>query len=142
MARGDPHPGASTPDVSRRMRVTRRKDTKPELDLRRILHGRGLRYRVTYPVPGLPRRTIDVAFTRARVAIFIDGCFWHGCPDHATQPRANSEWWMRKLTTNMARDTDTSRFLSEQGWTVLRFWEHEEPASVADRVQAAVLPTP
>jgi DNA mismatch endonuclease (patch repair protein) len=123
------------------MSVTRRKDTKPELDLRRILHARGLRYRVTYPVPGLPRRTIDVAFTRARVAIFIDGCFWHGCPDHATKPRANSEWWMRKLETNMARDTNTSRFLSEQGWTVLRFWEHEEPASVADRVQAAVLST-
>jgi DNA mismatch endonuclease (patch repair protein) len=142
MARVDPHPGASTPDARRRMSVARRKDTKPELDLRRILHARGLRYRVTYPVPGLPRRTIDVAFTRAKVAIFIDGCFWHGCPDHATQPRANSEWWMRKLKTNLARDTDTSRFLSEQGWTVLRFWEHEEPASVADRVQAAVLPTP
>ncbi|MEU4386243.1 very short patch repair endonuclease [Promicromonospora sp. NPDC023805] len=142
MARVDPHPGASTPDASRRMSVARRKDTKPELDLRRILHARGLRYRVTYPVPGLPRRTIDVAFTRAKVAIFIDGCFWHGCPDHATQPRANSEWWIRKLKTNMARDTDTSRFLSEQGWTVLRFWEHEEPASVADRVQTAVMPTP
>lgn len=124
------------------MSVTRRKDTKPELDLRRILHARGLRYRVTYPVPGLPRRTIDVAFTRTKVAVFIDGCFWHGCPDHATQPRANSEWWARKLKANMTRDTDTSRFLREQGWTVVRFWEHEEPASVADRVQAAVLPTP
>ena len=121
------------------MSVARRKDTKPELALRRILHARGLRYRVTYPVPGLPRRTIDVAFTRAKVAVFIDGCFWHGCPEHATRPRANSEWWVRKLETNMTRDTDTSRVLSELGWTVLRFWEHEEPTAVADRIEAAML---
>ncbi|MFF2267202.1 very short patch repair endonuclease [Cellulosimicrobium cellulans] len=121
------------------MSVARSKDTKPELALRRILHARGLRYRVTYPVPGLPRRTIDVAFTRAKVAVFVDGCFWHGCPEHATRPRANSEWWARKLETNMTRDTDTSRVLSELGWTVLRFWEHEEPTAVADRIEAAML---
>lgn len=142
MALVAPHPGPSTPGARRRMSAARPKDTKPELALRRILHARGMRYRVTYPVPGLPRRTIDVAFTRAKVAVFIDGCFWHGCPDHLTRPRANSEWWVRKLETNMTRDTDTSRVLSEQGWTVLRFWEHEEPTSVADRIQAAVLPAP
>ncbi|MFC6506989.1 very short patch repair endonuclease [Promicromonospora citrea] len=133
-----PHPGASTPDVSRRMSVARRKDTKPELDLRRLLHARGLRYRVTYPVPGRPRRTMDVAFTRAKVAIFLDGCFWHGCPEHATQPRANADWWRQKLRDNVERDADTTRVLTDQGWTVLRFWEHEEPASIADAIEAVL----
>src|SRR3712207_4738011 len=133
-----PHPGASTPVVSRRMSVARRKDTKPELDLRRILHARGLRYRVTYPVPGIARRTIDIAFTRVKVAVFLDGCFWHGCPAHGTQPRANGEWWARKLARNAARDGETNDALANLGWTVLRFWEHEDPTLMADRVQAEV----
>ncbi|GGM37835.1 hypothetical protein GCM10010102_36810 [Promicromonospora citrea] len=120
------------------MSVARRKDTKPELDLRRLLHARGLRYRVTYPVPGRPRRTMDVAFTRAKVAIFLDGCFWHGCPEHATQPRANADWWRQKLRDNVERDADTTRVLTDQGWTVLRFWEHEEPASIADAIEAVL----
>ncbi|WP_311979554.1 very short patch repair endonuclease [Promicromonospora citrea] len=124
--------------MSRRMSVARRKDTKPELDLRRLLHARGLRYRVTYPVPGRPRRTMDVAFTRAKVAIFLDGCFWHGCPEHATQPRANADWWRQKLRDNVERDADTTRVLTDQGWTVLRFWEHEEPASIADAIEAVL----
>ena len=136
-----PHPGASSMAVSQRMSVARRKDTKPELDLRRILHARGLRYRVTYPVPSVRRRTIDVAFTRPKVAVFVDGCFWHGCPEHATQPRANSAWWRQKLDTNMARDVETDNILVGQGWTVLRFWEHENPSVAADKVQAAVCRT-
>lgn len=135
-----PHPGASTPHVSRRMSVARRKDTKPELDLRRQLHARGLRYRVTYPVPGRPRRTMDVAFTRAKVAVFVDGCFWHGCPEHATQPRANSEWWAQKLRMNVERDVDTNEVLAGQGWTVLRFWEHEDPTAMAGTIESAVRP--
>lgn len=120
------------------MSAARRKDTKPELDLRRILHARGLRYRVTYPVPGARRRTIDVAFTRSKVAVFVDGCFWHGCPEHATQPRANSAWWRQKLDGNMARDAGTDKILADQGWIVLRFWEHMDPSVAADEVQAAV----
>ena len=116
-----------------------RKDTKPEVDVRRILHARGLRYRVTFPVPEHRRRTIDIAFTRARVAVFIDGCFWHRCPEHGSQPRANSEWWGRKLAANVERDVETSRALEEQGWVVLRFWEHQEPSLIADEIQAAVL---
>ncbi|MFC5632843.1 very short patch repair endonuclease [Streptomyces bullii] len=114
------------------------KDTSVELAVRRLLHAAGLRYRVEYPVPGMPRRRIDVAFPRAKVAVLIDGCFWHGCPQHATQPKANADWWRRKLDRNMARDRETTEHLLEAGWTVLRFWEHEAPAEVAVRVAAAV----
>lgn len=114
------------------------KDTGAELAVRRLLHAAGLRYRVEYPVPGMARRRLDMAFTRAKVAILIDGCFWHGCPVHATQPKANAEWWRQKLDRNIARDRETTAHLVAQGWTVLRFWEHEEPGSVAARVSATV----
>jgi DNA mismatch endonuclease (patch repair protein) len=97
-----------------------------------------MRYRVEYPVPGMARRRLDMAFTRAKVAVLIDGCFWHGCPEHATQPKANAEWWRQKLDRNMARDRETTEHLVAQGWTVLRFWEHEAPAAVAAQVAAAV----
>jgi DNA mismatch endonuclease (patch repair protein) len=83
---------------------------------------------------------MDVAFTRAKVAVFVDGCFWHRCPEHATQPRANSEWWARKLRTNAERDEDTNAALARQGWTVLRFWEHEDPTAIAETIEAAVRP--
>ena len=114
------------------------KDTGAELAVRRLLHAAGLRYRVEYPVPGMARRRIDVAFTRARVAVLIDGCFWHGCPEHATRPKANAEWWRKKLDRNMARDLETTEHLIAQGWTVLRFWEHESPDAVAARVAVIV----
>ncbi|MCX4811340.1 very short patch repair endonuclease [Streptomyces sp. NBC_01239] len=114
------------------------KDTGAELAVRRLLHAAGLRYRVEYPVPGMARRRIDVAFTRARVAVLIDGCFWHGCPEHATRPKANAEWWRKKLDRNMARDLETTEHLIAQGWTVLRFWEHESPGAVAARVAVIV----
>ncbi len=132
------HPGASSEGVSRRMSVAARRDTAPELALRRALHAGGLRYRVGFPVPGQRRRTIDVAFTRVQVAVFVDGCFWHGCPEHGTQPRSNSAWWTTKLSANQARDRDTDRVLAEAGWTVVRVWEHEDPAAAADRVRALV----
>ncbi|MFD8259847.1 very short patch repair endonuclease [Streptomyces griseoluteus] len=115
------------------------KDTNAELAVRRLLHAAGLRYRVEYPVPGMARRRIDVAFTRTRIAVLIDGCFWHGCPQHATQPKANAEWWRRKLDRNMARDRETTEHLTALGWMVLRFWEHEAPEDVVARVRAAVL---
>ncbi|WP_433894545.1 very short patch repair endonuclease [Streptomyces sp. CA-111067] len=114
------------------------KDTAAELQVRRILHAAGLRYRVEYPVPGMARRRIDVAFTSVKVAVLIDGCFWHGCPEHATQPKANAEWWRQKLDRNMARDAETTEHLTETDWEVLRFWEHEAPDDVALRVAAAV----
>ncbi|MFC7636385.1 DNA mismatch endonuclease Vsr [Streptomyces thermogriseus] len=114
------------------------RDTAPEIAVRRLLHAAGLRYRVNVPVPGMPRRTIDIAFGKYKVAIFMDGCFWHGCPEHATHPKANSEWWRRKLDRNMSRDIETTGHLTEAGWTVLRFWEHEDPLKVALRVQEVV----
>ena len=108
-----------------------RRDTKPEIALRRELHARGLRYRVDMaPVPGLRRRA-DVVFTRWRLAVFLDGCFWHRCPSHGTAPKNNAEWWSAKLDGNVARDRDTDRKLSAAGWSVLRLWEHESPLEAA-----------
>ncbi|MFC9116300.1 very short patch repair endonuclease [Streptomyces sp. NPDC057092] len=115
-----------------------RRDTAPEVAVRRILHAGGLRYRVNVPVPGMPRRTIDIVFPKAKVAVFLDGCFWHGCPQHATSPKANAEWWRTKLDKNMARDAETTEHLAQEGWTVLRFWEHEPPDEVAAAVRATV----
>ncbi|MFE5088992.1 very short patch repair endonuclease [Streptomyces sp. NPDC056638] len=114
------------------------KDTGAEMAVRRLLHRAGLRYYVEYPVPGMRRRRIDVAFTSVKVAVLIDGCFWHGCPQHATQPKSNAEWWRRKLDRNMARDRETTEHLVAEGWTVLRFWEHENPEEVALQVETVV----
>jgi DNA mismatch endonuclease (patch repair protein) len=114
------------------------RDTAPEVAVRRLLHAAGLRYRVNVPVPGVPRRTTDIVFGKAKVAIFMDGCFWHGCPEHATQPKANAEWWRAKLDKNMARDRDTTEHLRSAGWTVLRFWEHESTEDVARQIAAIV----
>lgn len=120
------------------MSTARRRDTGPELALRRLLHAAGLRYRVAYPVPGNRRRTIDIAFPTLRIAVFVDGCFWHGCPEHGTRPRSNESWWAVKLAANLARDQDTSARLAEQGWQVIRIWEHEEPDLAAQEVANAV----
>jgi len=120
------------------MSDARRRDTKPEIDVRRLLHARGLRYRVAYPVPGMPRRSIDIAFTKTKVAVFLDGCFWHGCPDHGTRPKANADWWDAKLQRNATRDQETDDFLRGAGWRVLRFWEHEAPDVVVAGIAAAV----
>jgi DNA mismatch endonuclease (patch repair protein) len=116
------------------MRANRSRDTAPELALRRELHGRGLRYRLhRRPVRGL-RCTPDILFIGPRVAVFVDGCFWHRCPVHGTDPKANGEWWARKLDENVARDRRNDRALAEHGWTVVRVWEHEVPAAAADRI--------
>lgn len=112
------------------------RDTAPEVAVRRILHAAGLRYRVNVPVPGMSRRTIDIVFPKAKVAVFLDGCFWHGCPQHATSPKSNAEWWRAKLDKNMARDVETTEYLEQEGWTVLRFWEHEPAEDVALRIRA------
>ncbi|MEV7222437.1 very short patch repair endonuclease [Streptomyces sp. NPDC093681] len=127
-------PVPSSASVSARMSRQGSRDTAPEIAVRRLLHASGMRYRVNVPVPGMARRTIDIAFPRAKVAVFLDGCFWHGCPQHATQPKSNAEWWRTKLDKNMSRDAETTGHLQEQGWTVLRFWEHEAPVDVAHRV--------
>ena len=120
------------------MQATRGRDTAPELALRRELHRRGLRYRVDMPVvPGLRCRA-DIVFTRARVAVFVDGCYWHGCPQHATFAKSNAAFWAAKIAANQARDADTGRRLRLAGWTVVRVWEHDTVEAAADQVQAAL----
>lgn len=129
---------ASTPGVRSRMQVQRTRDTAPELAVRRLLHGAGLRYRIDRaPVPGLRRRA-DIVFGPSRVAVYVDGCFWHGCPEHGSYPESNAEWWRHKLEANRARDADTDRRLAAHGWLVLRVWEHEDPQAAAVRVLAGV----
>ncbi|MEV6959725.1 very short patch repair endonuclease [Streptomyces sp. NPDC051207] len=128
----------SSAAVSARMSRQNSRDTAQELAVRRLLHASGLRYRVNVPVPGMPRRTIDIVFPRTKIAIFLDGCFWHGCPEHATRPKANAEWWRTKLDKNMARDIETTEHLRSAGWTVLRFWEHESVETVARRISTTV----
>ncbi len=115
-----------------------RRDTKPEVALRRELHRRGRRFFVDRPPLAGLRRRADLVFPRRRVAVYVDGCFWHSCPLHATRPKNNAEWWATKLAANVARDRDTDARLVAAGWTVVRVWEHEDPTSAADRVQAAL----
>lgn len=121
------------------MQANKRRDTKPELAVRRAVHRLGMRYRVsTRPVPSL-RRTADLVFTRRRIAVFIDGCFWHGCPDHHTIARRNGEYWAAKVANNITRDRGTDSLLRAAGWTVLRFWEHQPVDEVASEIADAVL---
>lgn len=116
------------------MQLQRTRDTAPELALRRILHAYGLRYRVDRaPIPE-SRRRADIVFTRLRVAVYVDGCFWHGCPQHGTRPKSNTVWWDEKLERNRARDAETDRTLAEAGWLVVRVWEHEDPRIAAENV--------
>jgi DNA mismatch endonuclease (patch repair protein) len=122
---------AITPRIANVMRGNRSRDTKPELAVRRLLHARGLRYRVNArPVPTL-RRTADVVFPRKRIAVFIDGCYWHGCPAHYVAARSNRDYWDAKIARNISRDAETTAALSEAGWKVLRYWSHTPPEQVA-----------
>ncbi|MCP2276941.1 very short patch repair endonuclease [Nocardia amikacinitolerans] len=124
--------------TSARLARQRRSGTAPELALRRELFRRGLRYFVDRaPIRG-QRRRADVVFPRRKVAVYVDGCFWHSCPEHATYPKNNAEWWAAKLAGNVARDRATDATLHAAGWHVVRIWEHEDPAAAADRVQAAL----
>lgn len=136
--RNRPTPNASSLTARSRMENQRRRDTKPEIAIRSRLHGLGLRFRVDRPVlPGMRRRA-DVLFPRERVAIFVDGCFWHGCPEHGTWPKANAEWWRDKIETNRHRDADTDSRLTRAGWVSIRIWEHEDAELAADRVASIV----
>jgi DNA mismatch endonuclease, patch repair protein len=128
----------SSEEASRRMKKVRRTGTSGEMELRRALHARGLRYRVDAPVLPDKRRRVDIAFPSARVAVFVDGCFWHGCPDHATWPTNNADFWRQKIETNQRRDRDTDAQLREAGWQVLRVWEHENPEPVASHIETLV----
>lgn len=124
------------------MQANRGSDTRPEVALRSELHRRGLRFRkATAPASGVRCRA-DLVFTRVRVAVFVDGCFWHRCPLHGTQPQTNSEYWQAKLDGNVARDRRNDRALLDSGWVVVRVWEHEAVAAAADRVEAAIAGRP
>ena len=112
--------------------------TDAEMAIRRELHRRGLRYRVNLSISELGRTRPDIAFTRQRVAVFVDGCFWHRCPDHATFPQTNADWWSEKLERNVARDAETIRRLADLGWTVIRIWEHESPIEAVGRIARAL----
>lgn len=140
MSNKEPERDPPTTALSARFAAQRRSDTKPELSLRRTLYRRGHRYRVQFSVNGLPRRRVDIAFPGPKLAVFVDGCFWHGCPDHCVVPKANREWWLWKFQRNAERDRDTDRRLNELGWTVLRIWEHVPADDAADAVVAALAP--
>lgn len=129
----------SSPEASRRMAKVRQKGTGAEIALRRELYRKGLRYRVDFEVLKKPRRVADIAFPGRMIAVFVDGCFWHGCPEHATWPKQNSDFWRQKIETNRARDADTNERLRNAGWTVLRFWEHEPPINAAEVVVQTVV---
>jgi DNA mismatch endonuclease (patch repair protein) len=116
--------------VSARMSRMPRSDTKPELALRRELHARGLRFRLHAPLPGRP----DVALTRVRLAVFVDGCFWHVCPEHATAPKNNRDWWRAKLDANVARDRRNDAALETLGWLAVHVWEHEDVGEAGERI--------
>ncbi|WP_281504711.1 very short patch repair endonuclease [Williamsia sp. DF01-3] len=131
-------PRASSESVRSRMSRQRRKNTAPEVEVRRELHARGVRFRTDVKLERDLRTRADIAWRRLKLAIFIDGCFWHGCPEHATRPAANAEWWAVKLDGNIARDRRTDAILADRGWTVLRFWEHQAPADVADAIVAVL----
>jgi DNA mismatch endonuclease (patch repair protein) len=117
------------------MQANRGRDTGPELQLRHLLHAAGFRYRIHWPVPEDRRRRIDIAFTRRKVAVFVDGCFWHRCPTHYVAPQANATFWEAKIRGNAERDVETTALLEDKGWLVLRFWEHENPCDIAECIR-------
>ena len=131
-------PVPATPGRSRNMAAIRRTDTKPEVGLRRLLHARGLRFRKDYrlDLPG-GRVRPDVVFTRRKIAVFVDSCFWHVCPEHGREPTSNEWYWTPKLRRNVERDGQQDEWLVDAGWTVVRIWEHVPLEEAADTVQAA-----
>ncbi len=136
-----PRESWATDEATRKkMLGNRSRDTKPELRVRSLLHKRGMRYRVNQRPLSEVRRTADIVFRKVRIAVFIDGCFWHGCPDHFKQPGTNSEYWRDKVDGNRRRDRETDALLIKGGWQVLRFWEHEDPGDVARMVERLVRP--
>jgi len=129
---------ASSLGVARSMQSNRRRDTRPELLVRRALFANGLRFRVDFAPGRNRRRRADIVFTRTRLAIFIDGCFWHGCPVHATTPKLNADYWRPKLERNVERDRETDEELRSEGWKVARFWEHEDPEAVVEAIRSLI----
>jgi len=130
---------ASSDAIRKTMVANRRADTNPERRLRSALHAAGLRFRKDHPVRVDDLRVrADVVFPRQRVCVFLDGCFWHRCPEHATDPKRNADYWAPKLAANVARDRRVDETLTSSGWLVIRIWEHEDPTLASARVRAAV----
>lgn len=132
-------PVAAAPATVSRMRRQKRRDTRPELLVRRELHRRGWRYYVDRaPLPRMRRRA-DLVFPKLRVAVYVDGCFWHACPEHGTVPKNNRDWWLSKFKANADRDRDTGDRLRAAGWSVVRVWEHEDVSKSVKRVEAVLV---
>lgn len=128
-----PRPTPLNEQVSAQMQRMPRSATQPELALRRVLHAGGLRFRVNRPdLPGTP----DIVLSRARLAVFVDGCYWHSCPEHGGTPKNNREWWAAKLRRNVERDREKDAALEALGWLPLHFWEHEPVSAMAATVVA------
>jgi len=128
------NPISSSSAALNRMKAAKPRDTAPEKALRSELHEKGLRYRIDVkPIKELNRRA-DIVFRSAKVAIFVDGCFWHGCPTHGTQAKANAEFWKNKIKQNQIRDEDTNERLKKAGWKVVRVWEHENPEKASKKI--------
>ena len=130
---------ATSPRVRNRMQQQPSWNTKPELRLRKELHARGLRFRIHRRLLPGSRRTTDIAFGPSRVAVYVDGCFWHGCPEHYRPPSENPGYWHPKIANNRRRDHETDEALGSLGWLVIRAWEHDDFDAIADRVELAVL---
>lgn len=130
-------PKPSSTEARRRMQATRRRDTPGEIAMRSALRALGFRFKVDVRLPE-SRCRADIAFIRRKVAVFVDGCFWHGCPKHGTWPKVNAEWWRQKIETNRGRDRKTDHILRAAGWTVLRFWEHTDATKAARQVAKAL----
>ena len=135
-----PYPSPTSPTATKKMRSNRRSDTKPEVLLRSLLHQYGLRFRKDYPIllPSGKRVHADIVFTRTKTAVFVDGCFWHCCPEHGTIPKSNQEYWVPKLKQNVDRDRTIDRELQSAGWIVLRLWEHVSPEAAREEVLSAL----
>jgi DNA mismatch endonuclease (patch repair protein) len=131
-------PKALDGTVRRRMQATKQRDTPGELGLRRTLHREGFRYTIDARALPSSRRRADLVFRRARVAVFVDGCFWHSCPLHGSMPKHNASWWKAKLAGNVRRDRDTDRELRAAGWVVVRVWAHEDPTRACEKVRRAL----
>ena len=124
--------------TSVRMSKQLSKNTAPELNLRKAVRDRGFGYRLEWPIPGMRRRRCDFAFVGAKVAVFVDGCFWHSCPIYGSIPKSNRDWWAKKLARNRERDLESDRALQVRSWLSIRIWEHEDPIAAADMIVSIV----
>jgi DNA mismatch endonuclease (patch repair protein) len=133
------NPSPSSEAALKRMQAAKPRDTAPEKALRSALHSRGLRFRIDQKLIKELNRKADIVFRSVKVAVFVDGCFWHGCPIHGTQAKANAEFWQNKIEQNQVRDLDTNNRLKKAGWRIVRVWEHEDPERVSKKIYSLIV---